>query len=405
MKLILAEEQALLEASALSLLDKEYGFTARKQSLSAPHGCSDRVWRLFSGMGWLALPLPEAEGGLGGGPLEIGLLMHALGRYLVIEPFHPCIVLAARLLADLGSPVQRKAWLPAVIQGHSRVALAHDEVSRASPWLPRATRAQRHSNGWVLHGQKHLAVGAPGAALLLVSASVELDACTVPNQQIFLVPPKTVGLTLRGCATADGMHAADITLDGVTLPADALLGTDQDVGAHFHRLHAESLVALCWEACGALTAAYEQTVAHTQRRIQFGQPLSRFQVVGHRLAEMAVQCLEARSACELASLRIARGDGDVLNLSSMVKNKVGRCAEYVAKEAVQLHGAMGVTDELSVASYFRKLLTFQLQSGTTAWHGHHLGRTLLASGAWRDSQTLPATMHRGPAASAEEAAA
>src|SRR5690606_30475397 len=138
-----------------------------------------------------------------------------------------------------------------------------------------------------------------------------------------------------------GLPAADLLLDHVTVPGDALVGANEDASARLHRVLAEALVAACWDACGAMTAAYEQTVGYSRQREQFGKPLAAFQVVAHRLAEMAVCCTEARAACELASLRLEHGDGDAIALAMMAKSKVGRCADHVAKEAVQLHGAIG----------------------------------------------------------------
>lgn len=405
MMLFLSEEQQLLEASALSFLGKEYDFQSRRLSLTAPHGCSPSVWNHFANMGWLALPLPARVGGFGGGPLSTGLLLQALGRHLAIEPFHACIVLAARVLAELGTDDQCDAWMPAIMEGRSRVALAHDEISQPAPWAARHTRAHRCNDGWTLHGSKLLAIGAPGAQSLLVSASVWPPGGVAPEQRLFLVSPGTPGLVMSECRTSDGSRAADITLDGVKLDAETMLGDDRDIAADLYRLHAEALIGLCWEACGAMTAAYEQTAAYTQQRTQFGQSLSQFQVVAHGLAETAVRCVEARAACELASLRLECADGDALCLASMAKNKVGRCADLVAKHAVQLHGAIGISEELPIASYFRKLAAFIRQGGTSDWHAQRFGQDQLRSGAWRNSQTLPPDSEERKIAKTEQAIA
>ncbi|MDO8276819.1 MAG: acyl-CoA dehydrogenase family protein, partial [Burkholderiaceae bacterium] len=156
--------------------------------------------------------------------------------------------------------------------------------------------------------------------------------------------------------------------------------------------------ASCWEASGAIAAAYEQTVAHTRQRRQFGQAVADFQVIQHRLAEMAVCRTEARAACELASLRIERGDADDCAIASAAKVKVGRCADYVAKEAVQLHGAIGTTDELPIASYFRRLTVFNTRGGSPQSHARALGQRMIASGTWRESQTLGAPQAQQAAA-------
>ena len=389
MKLVMGEQQQLIESSVLSWLRDRYDFQKRSRSVSDPVGCLPEVWQQFAEMGWLGLPLPESAGGFGGGALETGLMMRAFGRHLVVEPFRACILLGARLLAYLGRPDQRDGWLPAVVAGWVRVALAHDEASLHEPWAPRGTRARRDDGGWTLRGAKLLVEGAPGAGVLLVSATAEGPDGRPLGQRVFVVPAGAQGLSQHVCQTADGGRAADLRLDDLRLPADAMLGQDEDACGTLHRIHAEAVIAACWEAAGAMTAAWEQTVDHVKQRTQFGQPLSNFQVVAHRLAEMSVCCEEALAICELAAMRIDRGDPDAQAMASMVKSKVGRCANFVSKEAVQLHGAMGVSEELPIASLFRKLTAFALQGGATAWHSGRYGLRMLASGAWRESRTLP----------------
>ncbi len=386
MRFLADEQQQMIESSALDWLRHEYPFEQRARSMKEQDGCSPRVWSQFAEMGWLGLPLPERVGGFGAGAYETGLLMRAFGRHLVVEPFHACILVAARLIAEAGRPGQRDAWLPGIVAGRVRAALAHDEPSNHEPWTVRHTRARRVAGGWLLEGRKLLTVGGSGAELLIVSAS---SGDAGPSHRLFVLRPGLAGLTVRASRTADGGQATDLELEQVRVEDDALLGEDGDATAVLTRVRSEAMVAACWEAVGAMSAAFEQTVAYTQQRRQFGQPLSQFQVVAHRLAEMAVQCEEALAACELAALRIDRGEPERLALGSMARSRVGRAANFVAKEAVQLHGAMGVSEELPIAATFRKLNAFAQQGGSTAWHSRHFGRAMLASGAWRESRTLP----------------
>ncbi|WP_038210969.1 acyl-CoA dehydrogenase family protein [Xenophilus azovorans] len=383
MNLWLSEEQELLASSAEAVLAKEHDFQSRRRSGAAGDSA---LWPLFAQMGWLGQPLPESSGGFGGDALGTGLLLEAMGRHLVTQPFHACMV-AARLLSGLGTSAQQQDWLPAMVEGRERLALAHEEAAFESPWAAPATRADRAGDGWVLHGRKLLVVGAPGARALLVTATVPRPHGGV---RIFLVEPSAGGLSLMPCRTVDGLEAADVRLDGVQLGRHALVGSDTDATAVLHRVLAEGLVGACWDACGAMTAAYEQTVAYTRQRVQFGKPLAEFQAVAHRLAEMAVCCTEARAACELASLRLERGDDeDVVALAAMAKNKVGRCADFVAKEAVQLHGAIGTTEELPISFWFRRLMAFNARGGAPEWHARFLGQRHVSGKAWRESQTLP----------------
>ena len=385
MRLTLTEEQQLLESSALDFLAAEYDFRRREASIAHPEGCRPQIWSHFAQLGWLGLPLPESAGGLGGGVLETGLLMRTLGRHLVLEPYHAAIVLAAPLLALLDDG-RHATLLQQAVEGTLRLALAHEELGRDT-FAPRATMAQRKGGGsWVLRGRKLLAAGAPGASVLLVTATdVEGRA------RVFRVPADAAGLQTHACQLADGSHAADLAFDELELTADALLAGERDAQAVLHTVLAGGIVAACWEASGTMQAALEQTASYTQQRQQFGQALARFQVVQHRLAEMAVCCEEARAACELAALRLdAPGAGveTPLALASLAKSKVGRSARVVAQEAVQLHGGMGVCEELPVAAMFRKLSAFGQQFGAWALHAERYGASLLASGSWRASQTL-----------------
>ena len=389
MRLRLTEEQNLIEASVRSLLEGEYSFAQRQRSQDAPNGCRAALWAQFADMGWLALPLPQEAGGLGGGALEIGLLMRAFGRHLVVEPYLACAVLASRVMASLGRADQAEAWLPGLMAGRLRLALAHEEPGQRDPWRHAKTSAVRQGGQWELRGTKLLARGVPGADALLVTATEAASAAIPERERVFLVRPGATGLSIQSARCADGTHAADLRLEGVVVDDGELL--DAGPIATLHDAFARSVVALCWEAVGAMTAAFEMTVAHARQRVQFGRPLIQFQVVEHRLAEMAVCCEESLAACELAALQLDRGDGDATALASMAKAKVGRAARFVAQQAVQLHGAMGVTEELAIATYFRWLMAFTQQYGATDWHAQAFAEGELGSGAWRQSRTLPTT--------------
>lgn len=385
MKLTLTEEQALIQASALDWLAGNYDFRQRESSVHRDGG-SAAVWQGFAQMGWLGLPLPDGAAGLGMGPLEVGLLMQAFGRHLVAEPWWASIAQAGRLLALAGTAGQQAEWLPRLVAGELRLALAHMEPGDRLPWAPRRTSAWRTPNGWLLDGEKRQVIAAVGASRWIVSAATDTGT------QLFLVDPAASGVRVDAYDTSAAGRAADIVFESA---AGALLGDysaahprSNPAGALLHQVLAEGLVARAWEATGAMQAALEQTTAYTQQRRQFGQSLSQFQVVQHRLAEMAVHCVEAQAACELASMRLALAPHDGIDLAAFVKNKVARAARFVAQEAVQLHGAMGVCEELPVAATFRLLLGFAQEGGDAASHALHRGQGLAATGDFVHSQTL-----------------
>lgn len=382
MRLTLNEEQALVEASVRDFLASEYDFARRQHSLRAPHACEPGIWRQFAELGWLGLTVPESAGGSGVGALEAGLVMRAFGRHLVVEPYAASALIATPLLAQHASAPQRRTWLRGLLAGNYRAVLAHEEIAAPPPCLPRTTRATRDGDGWRLRGSKHLVPGAAGADLLLVSARVE------DGHRVFLLAPGNSGLCVLPARTADGAWAADLHFEDVRVTTTDLLGADADASAILEAACARQLIAHCWEASGAMTALLEQTNGYMRQRMQFGQQLAQFQVVQHRLAEMAVECEEALAACELAALRLDAGATDGVALASMAKSKVGRASRYVAQNAVQLHGAMGVTEELPVASYFRKLTAFAQQGGSTAAHSRAFGAALLNNRGGAGSATL-----------------
>jgi alkylation response protein AidB-like acyl-CoA dehydrogenase len=384
-QLTLTEMQEMIESSVLEFLTNEYDFLKRANSLKAPHAIAPSIWQSFAEMGWLGLPLSEADGGIDGHAMECGLLMRAFGRHLVVEPYLASVLLGTRLLAEMGSAAQRDAWLPSLVDGSRRLVPAHDELVNADPWAPRATLAREQGGGYVLNGKKSLVAGAPGADAVLVSAQLEGG-----KHALFILPLDTPGVGVTACRSLDSGRAADLVLEGVQLGAEARLGAADDAAPVLGRLIAEAIVSQCWEATGAMQAALEQTAAYTKERVQFGQSISKFQVVQHRLAEMSVCCEEALSACQLAALRIDSDPSTAMAMAALAKSKVGRGARLVAQEAVQLHGAMGVSEELAIASYFRKLLAFSQQFGSAAWHGERYGELILDSGAYRASRVLPA---------------
>ena len=385
MNFSLTAEQQLIQNSAQDWLVGNYSFRQREASLNRDGGAAT-VWRGFAEMGWLGLPLAEGIGGFGGGPLEAGLLMQVFGRHLVVEPLRSCVLQAARLLGLSGTQQQQDRWLPGVIAGEHRLAFAHAEPGDTLPWQPRRTLTQRNADGWRIDGRKLLVRGAGSAAQWLVSAHDSGH-----GDLLFLVDPQLPGVRIDTYATTDGGSAADLVFDGVRLSSEALIGGPNgtaDMTPLLHGVIAEGIVAHCWEATGAMQAVLMQTTAYTQQRQQFGQALANFQVVQHRLAEMAVCCTEAQAACELAAMGMVQDPAAGKLLAAMAKSKVGRAARFVAQEAVQLHGAMGVCEELPVAATFRMLLAFAGEDGDAASHAALLGSELLASSRYACSQTL-----------------
>lgn len=371
--------QQLLQSSVVDWLEANVGL-ARPRSVDPAAG-EDR-WQSFADMGWLGLPFAEADGGFGGGCIEVGLLMHAFGAHLVPEPYAASILVAARLLADLGTDAQRNQLLPRVMDGSARLALAHSEAGTGWPWARRRVQAREAPGGWILSGEKRLVEAGHGPTHWLVSASCEDD-----RQRLFLVAgtPKVERLGYR---TLQGGRACDLTFSGLHIPADAVLGDKgMDHGGALGDALALGLIAQCWGAAGVLEMLVRQTATYVSQRKQFGRALSDFQVVQHKLAEMGVESMDARAACELASMR-SEGRQDLVLLASTAKVRTARAATVVGQHAIQLHGAMGVCDELPVAPAYRWLEAFHAQWGRAGIHAAMLGARQIQGGRYGQSAVL-----------------
>lgn len=380
MQITLTDEQAMLQSSALDWLSAHHAWSSGIRAQEQDH------WPAFAAMGWLGLPFPEELGGFGCGPVEAGVLMAAMGRHLVTEPYLPCLLVAGQLLLSAGSAPQLERLLPGVMSGELRVALAHGERAMVLPWDAPSLAARRTATGWLLDGTKTVVEGVASASCLLVSA-----VCEAGLQRLFLVDADSPGVVRHGYRCLHGAQAADIQLQGVVVPGDALLGAGDHCHAeHLQRALALGVLAQGWGACGAIAMLLEQTAAHVQQRQQFGRRLCDFQAVQHRLAEMRVECTEALACCESASMRAMEAGADLCALAAASKSRTARAADYVAKQAIQLHGAMGVCEALPVAAAFRWLEAFQTTYGRAQVHARFLGERTLSDRACQHSSVLEA---------------
>jgi alkylation response protein AidB-like acyl-CoA dehydrogenase len=366
------EEQKMLQETTRRFLAKEYGFETRQRLRAAsPSGRSQAVWQTFAELGLLALHVPAQEGGLEGSPVDTMLVMEALGAALVLEPYLASAVIATRAIVALGTPAQRGSLLPALAAGGLVAVLAHDEPATRHDCMAVASRAWPLGNGYLLTGHKSVIAHGPSADLLLVSARLPATADEPAGAlAVFAVPRDTAGLRQQSYSTVDGVHACDLWLDQLHVPASALLGGDGDAEAALEQVLAAGLAALCAEAVGALDRLLAACIAYAQDRKQFGVQIGKFQALQHRMAEMVLHIEQARSMSYLAAVRCDDTDRAARQQAlSAAKVVVGQACRFVGQQAVQLHGGMGVTDELNVSHYFKRLMAIELQSGST---DHHL---------------------------------
>jgi len=320
----------------------------------------------------LGIGIREDDGGLGGDAFDTMVVMEALGRALVVEPYLSTVVLGAGIVSDAGDDAQRAAWLPAIAAGEKLLAFAHVEAAARYEASYVETRAARAVKGWKLDGAKAVVLNGDSADALIVSARTRGNASDRDGISLFLVDPKARGVSLRAYPTQDAGRAAEVRLEGVEIGDDMRLGAEGAALAVIERALDRANAALCAEAIGIVEALNEATLEYLKTRKQFGQPIGRFQALQHRMAEMTIKAVEARSMAILAASAMSGTDANErARRVASAKAFVGQAARFVGQQAIQLHGAIGMTDELVVSHWFKRLAMIDMTFGDA---DHHLGR-------------------------------
>jgi len=364
-----SDEQQQLRDTLERFVRKDYGFEKRREILRSAEGWSREVWGQLAEMGVLAIGLPEEHGGLGGDGFDTLLVMEALGRGLVVEPYLTTVVLGAGLIARRGSEAQKAALLPRVVAGECLLALAHDEPGGRHGLSRVTTTARRRGTGYLLDGHKTVVLHGDSADQLIVSARTAGGDRDENGISLFLIDAKAIGVTRQAYPTQDGQRAAEVWLTGLQLPAEALIGTAGDALADIELAQDQAIAALCAEAVGNMGAVIEATVGYLKTRKQFGVPIGSFQALQHRAVDMYLHAEQARSMSYLASAKLSAERSERRHALSAAKVLVNQSARFVGQQAVQLHGGIGVTDELAVSHYFKRLTMIGILFGDT---DHHL---------------------------------
>src|SRR3954454_2010786 len=368
MDIQLTEEQELLRSSVQRLLRDRYDFDTRRKIVATDEGWSRAHWMAFVELGLCAAPFKESAGGLGGGPLTTMIIMKEFGRHLVVEPFFETVVLAGGLIEDIGSQAQREEFLPDIMAGESIWALAWAEGRSRYDFNNIATTAQRQGDSYILSGTKAAVIGDPWADQLIVSARTSGGPRDRSGVSLFVVDRHSANLHLQGFKTIDGRRAAEMTLMNVQVPASQLLGTEGEGVAALEACRDRAIAALCAEAVGAMTELNSSTLEYSRTRKQFGVALGTFQVLQHRMVDMFIALEESISLTQHLNLSLDAQEPDGSKLASGAKSKVGSAAKFVAEQAVQLHGGMGMSDELNVGHYFKRISSINVQFGDPAYH-------------------------------------
>ncbi|MDA9450014.1 MULTISPECIES: acyl-CoA dehydrogenase family protein [Bradyrhizobium] len=359
------EEQELLRSSVQRLLRDQYDFEARRKIVASEEGFSRTRWRAFAELGLLAAPFSEDAGGLGGGPLSTMIVMQEFGRHLVVEPFVETVVLAGGLIEQLGTSEQKQAFIPGIIDGSRIWALAWTERASRFDFANIATKARREGDDYVLSGEKTMVMAAPWADHLIVSARTAGDNRDRGGVSLFVVDRHAAGVNLQSFKTIDGRRAAEISLREVR---GQLLGAEGEGVAALETCRDRAIGALCAEVVGAIGELNAATLDYSKTRKQFGTAIGSFQVLQHRMVDMFIAHQEALSLMQHLNLSLDAGDSGLSRLASGAKSKIGYAGKFVADQGVQLHGGMGMTDELNVGHYFKRISSINIQFGDPAFH-------------------------------------
>lgn len=362
-----SDEQELLRASLRNYLRNRYPFEQRNRASRTEPGWQPEIWHAFAEeLGILGATLPEAAGGLGGDAVDTMVIMEELGAALVLEPYMETAVIAAGLLAGAG---RREAELGAIANGSARYAYGWAEPRSRYRYADVATRARRDGNSWVLDGEKSVIIAAPWATHLIVTARTAGEPGDAHGISLFLVDPQApLGVSLRPYPTIDGRRAAELRLENVQLGPDALLGEEGAALPLIEKVGDAAIAAMGAEAVGVMRRMLQDTIDYAKERRQFGQPISSFQALQHRMVDMFMHVELATSVVYLATLSLDADPAERARAASACKVTVGNACRFVGQNAIQLHGGMGMTDELAIGHYFKRATVIDSEFGTIDFH-------------------------------------
>jgi len=363
-----SDEQRMLEETVGRLVRDSYTFDARNKALENDQGFSSEVWNQFAELGLLGVPFSEDAGGFNGGGPELMVVAEGFGRGLVVEPYLATVVLSGVLIDKLGDDAQKEQWLPAIIGGESRFALANYETKGRYDHTFVETTASKDGDGYVLNGEKAVVLHGDSADQLVVIARTAGNGNDKDGLSAFIVDAGADGVSRRGYPTIDGLHAADITFKDVKVGADALLGEDGNALAGLEATLDLALITLCAEASGAMEVACDQTLEYIKERQQFGVAIGKFQALQHRMVEMRMELEKVRSITMLAACSLDVDPELRKKRISAAKAQVGKSGRKVAEEAIQLFGGMGMMEETPVSHYAKRIVMIDHWLGDREYH-------------------------------------
>jgi len=363
------EEQSLLQDSVQRFVQNSYEFETRQKLVKTEEGFSRDNWSSFAELGWLALPFAEESGGFGGTAVETMIMMEEFGKGLVVEPYVTTVIMAGSIIEAGGSTAQKEGVLAEIMAGTKLAAVAYVEPQARFNLADVTTSAVASDEGYTLNGFKGVVLGGPSADVLVVPARTSGEQRDRDGITLFLVDASAEGISRRDYPTIDGGRASEVTINNVSVGAGDMLG---EAGAGLGLLEVginNGILAVCAEAVGAMEVLYKTTVEYCKTREQFGQPIGKFQVLQHRMVDMFMEHEQAKSLLYMAAIRMSEDDDVAARKAiSALKVQVGKGGRFVGQNAIQLHGGMGMTDELNVGHYFKRITAVETLFGNADFH-------------------------------------
>lgn len=372
------DEQNMVRDGISRLIREQYDWDTRREVISSESGWRPELWAQLAELGMLAAPFSEEDGGFGGGATESMLIMEEFGKGLAIEPFVPGVVCAGGFLKHGGNAAQKEEYIGGIISGEMIFAFAYAEPRGRYDLADLQTTAKADGGDYVLNGHKAVVIGAPWATHFVVTARTSGDQRDRNGVSVFIVDKSADGVSLRDYGTVDGRRASEVYLENVKVAGDALIG-EADNGLPLIELVVdEATAAVCAEATGVMKVTNEMTLDYSRQRKQFGTPIGSFQVLQHRMADMLMEYEQSVSMSYLATIRLSEDEAARKEAISSAKVRIGQAARFIGQNAIQTHGGMGMTDELAVGSYFKRLSIIEGEFGSV---DHHMRRHILLNAA------------------------
>ena len=369
------DEQTLLQETVARYVQNDYDFESRQKNAQLSNGFNPDNWNTFAELGWLGVPFSEEDGGFGGSAVDTMILMEQFGRALVVEPFLPSVIMAGGALKAGGSAEQKESLLASIIDGSVQAAFAYAEPNSRFNLADVSTTATAEGEGYKISGDKAVVLNAQNADKLIVVARTSGEQRDEQGISVFIVDAKAQGVSRRDYPTVDALRASEICFENVSVTKGDLVG---EAGAGFaivEQVIDDAILAVGAEAVGAMEVLYKDTVEYCKTREQFGQPIGKFQVLQHRMVDMFMEYEQSKSILYMAAIRMDEGYGPAAQKAiSALKVQIGKSARFVGQSAVQLHGGMGMTEELNIGHYFKRLTIILTLFGNADFHLKRFGR-------------------------------